>query len=483
MDITFSWFADAGAWPERPGDKDAALDQAVVGPNALLDHIETMLGLGRPAIANLKRIAVYRRKIEAAGGDRFWSESFALDPWSSSRELLRWRDELVEAGWRAGIGASRRRLADLAAAETLGPPLPLGRADRLRAALAALGAGADIRLRSLSLVDARETLPAGWRALVDALEQRGVTVEQIAPPTPAAALGADLRRIASGDQDSALRRDGSLTLLTADTELTASEALAAWLGADADANSGVTFVTGDDTTLLDHALANHGLPRLGAAPSSSHRVLLQILPLSFALAWNPPDPNRLLDFLLLPMSPLRRAAANKLADVVAESPGVGGDAWQAAWREIDELLSRDEKWADPNKRAERLAEWREFVEPERHDPTVGIPRAAARRIAASVKSWAARRFSADEDPLYFTLAQMASEMATAIDANGLERFDRLLIERMIEELSDVGAADPGAIAEAAPWRAVSHPGAVWGPAKTIVWWRFADSSEASAEAR
>ena len=150
MDITFLWFADAGAWPERPGDKDAALDQAVVGPNALLDHIETMLGLGRPAIANVKRIAVYRRKIEAAGGDRFWSESFALDPWSSSRELLRWRDELVEAGWRAGMGASRRRLADLAAAETSGPPLPLGRADRLRAALAALGAGANIRLRSLS---------------------------------------------------------------------------------------------------------------------------------------------------------------------------------------------------------------------------------------------------------------------------------------------------------------------------------------------
>ena len=265
--------------------------------------------------------------------------------------------------------------------------------------------------------------------------------------------------------------------------MTAAEALAAWLGADADANSGVTFVTGDDTTLLDHALANHGLPRLGAAPSSSHRALLQVLPLAFALAWNPPDPNRLLDFLLLPMSPLRRAAANKLADVVAESPGVGGDAWQAAWREIDDHLSRDENWADPKKRAEVLAEWREFVEPERHDPTVGMPLGAARRIAASVKSWAARRFSADQDPLYLTLAQMASELDAAIDATDLERFDRLLIERMIEELSDVGAADPGAIAEAAPWRAVSHPGAVWGPAKTIVWWQFADSSEASAEAR
>jgi len=483
VDLTFLWFADAGAWPERPGGAAASLDQAVVGPNALLDHVETMLGLGRPAVANVKRIAVYRQKIEASGGPRFWSESFALDPWSSSRELLRWRDELIEAGWRPGVGAARRRLADLAAAETSGPALPLGRADRLRAAVAALDAGASVGLCSVMLVDSRETLPAGWRALLDALERRGVRIEQIAKPTPAAAAGADLRRVAAGGRDWPVRRDGSLTLLTADTELTASEALAAWLAADAEANAAVTFVTGDDTTLLDHTLANYGLPRLGTAPSSSHRALLQVLPLAFSLAWNPPDPNRLLDFLLLPMSPLRRAAANRLADAVAENPGVGGDAWQAAWNQIDEQMSRDDRWADPQKRAEQLAEWRELVEPERHDPTVGMPRAAARRIAASVKSWAARRFSADEDPLYLTLAQMASELDAAVDVSGLDRLDRLLIERMIEESSDVGAADPGAIAEAAPWRAVSHPGAVWGTAGTIVWWRFADSSEASAEAR
>ncbi|AZG78768.1 hypothetical protein [Methylocystis rosea] len=76
MDPAFAWFADNGAWPEHPGPGSAVVEQAIVGPARLLSHVETMLGLGRPAIAAVKRIVVYRRKLEAAGADRFWSDSF-----------------------------------------------------------------------------------------------------------------------------------------------------------------------------------------------------------------------------------------------------------------------------------------------------------------------------------------------------------------------------------------------------------------------
>ena len=51
---------------------------------------------------------------------------------------------------------------------------------------------------------------------------------------------------------------------------------------------------------------------------------------------------------------------------------------------------------------------------------------------------------------------------------------------MVEQAIDVGVSDPTAVAEAAPWRAVSHPGAVWGDAKSIVWWHFADVGESGA---
>jgi hypothetical protein len=273
VELVFSWFADSGAWPEFPGDGIAALDQEVAGPLRLLDHVETMLGLGRPGVAAVQRIAIYRRKIEACGPGRFWSDSFALDPWSSTRELLRWRDELIEAGWRPGMGSARRRLADLSAAEKAGHDLPLGQADRLRIAIDSLQGMTGLRLRSISLIDSRDTLPVGWRALVGALERCGVRVEQLVTKASTAAATCDLGMLLDGDRSESFKRDGSLTLLTSDTELAAAEAVAAWLAADPAANAGVTLVLGKDTALLDHALANRGLPRLGmpaelASPSA-----------------------------------------------------------------------------------------------------------------------------------------------------------------------------------------------------------------------
>ncbi|RTL89276.1 MAG: hypothetical protein EKK29_03165 [Hyphomicrobiales bacterium] len=467
MHLVFSWFADAGAWPEHPGAGNAVMDQAVVGPLRLLDHVETMLGLARPQAAAVKRIAIFQRKLLEAGADRFWSKSFEVDPWSATRELLSWRDELIEAGWKPRVGVTRSRLADLSAAETSGPSLPLGRADRLREVIEALKEKPSLRLSSITLVDDRSLLPVGWRALLDALERCDVRVEQMQQPS-APALD-----------------DGRLALLSADTEIVAAEALSAWLAADPENNEGLVFVLGKDTSLLDHALARAGLPRLGLSAQSPHRALLQVLPLAFALAWDPPDPRRLLDLLLLPTGPIPRRHANRLAGVVAAQPGVGGKEWLGAWAGIEEALAGEEG-ADAKKDAERIARWRAFAEPPRHDPKQGIPRIEAKTIADRVGSWALLRAASDEDgsgPLFHLLAGVAADLSEAIDTLGEERLDRVLIERMIEQAMGDGASDPLAVAEAAPWRAVSHPGAVWGEAKTIVWWHFADPEETSAAER
>jgi ATP-dependent helicase/nuclease subunit B len=477
--LVFAWFADAGAWPEHPGSGAAVVDEAVVGPMRLLDHLETMLGLGGPANPGVKRIAIYRRKLEAAGQEKFWSASFAVDSWSAARELLNWRDELVEGGWRPGARLASKRLADLGAAEMAGPDLPMGSADRLRAVIDALGEKRRLHLGPIELVDARALLPVGWRALLDALESCGVEIaERLDARLPTS--DNDLRRLTSPlSADGNLPRisgDTSLSLLVADTELAAAEALAAWLAADEKLNEGIVFVLGKDTALLDHALARAGLPRLGASAPSPHRALLQVLPLAYALAWNPPDPNRLLDFLLLPIGPLPRRVANRLARAIAEEPGVAGPKWLDAWADIEKQLAEAED-EDTRKRAKRLADWRAFVEPPRHDPLAGMPRLVARGIAERVSAWASSRFGTTDDPLFLFLATIAGDLAAAIDATEAERFDRLLIERMIEQTIGVGVADPTAMAEAAPWRAVSHPGAIWGEAKTIIWWHFADSGE------
>ena len=315
--------------------------------------------------------------------------------------------------------------------------------------------------------------------MLTALEAAGVSVHQMPIPARHCATG-DLGLLASGAKGMELSGDGAVVLLSADTEISASEAISAWLAADAEANRNLTFVLGKDTDLLDHALARYGLPRFGVSAPSPHRALLQVLPLAFSLAWEPPNPNRLLDFLLLPTSPLPHSAARKLAKVVAENPGVGGDEWVSTWDMIAaELPDR----ADPAKHTARVATWRAFLEPARHDPKAGIPRLEARAVADRVAQWAAKRAATDDDELMATLGQISADLSAAIDATGLDRLDRVLIERMIEEALSNGVPDPSSVAEASPWRAVRHPGGVWGAVGTVVWWHFADSGETSTFSR
>lgn len=477
--LVFSWFADGGAWPEHPGLDTTSVDAAVVGPLGLLDHLETMLGLGAPAVGGAHRIAAWSAKLASAGADRFWSRSFATDQWSTARELLTWRDELVEAGWRPSLPISSRRIADLAAAEAAGPALPLGVADRLRAVIDAFADGPALPLRAVETIDARDDLPIGWRTLLDRLAAHGTAVTERRPAAPAG-TARDLDRLltpfATDGTRPALVGDDTVTRLVADTETMAAEALAAWLVADPRANDDLVFVLGKDTDLLDHALHRAGLPRLGGSAVSPHRALFQILPLAFRLAWSPPDPATLLDFLLLPVSPLPRWVANRLATQISETPGTGGPVWEETFADIARRHAELEPDATPSARAAIEAGWRAFVEPERHDPESGIPVAAARAVAGRVATWATARGAITGDDLFRTLASTAADLVAAIDATGAERLDRLLAERMIEQVIGEGVDDPTAVTEAAPWRRVVHPGAIWGPAGTVVWWHFADGS-------
>lgn len=460
MDLVFSWYADGGVWPEHPGQTAAVVDKAVVGASGLLDHVETMLGLGRPETSNVHRIAVYRQKLKESGGSRFWSASFDADSWSATRELLNWRDELISAGWKPGIGSDRSRLADLSAAENAGPTVPFGQADRLRLAIETLQSKPTLTIKTIQLIDKRAYLPNAWRALLDGLETSGVKI------------------IDAHENNQLAESSVKLTLIKSDTEIAASELLASWLGASSEENKNLVFILGKDTALLDHYLRNAGLPRLGKSTTSPHRSLLQILPLAYALAWDPPNPISMLDFLLLPVSPLSRQAANQLASVVAKSPGIGSDDWHKAWENIEKSFSELEN-ADPTKDARKLKVWRAFLEPERFDPFKGMTKSAAREIAGRVASWATQRSSVNTDPLLTTLVFIASDLERAIEATQQDMLDRVLIERMIEQAIGTGVADPMAFAEAAPWRSVSHPGAIWGQAKTIIWWNFADTGEVS----
>lgn len=474
MHLVFGMAADNQSYPEAPG-LGASVGAAVVGPSGLLEMLATQTGLTRPDVPSLLRVAAWQSKLQRAGVGmpRFWSESLAVDPWSTAWHLLEWRDSLVEAGWtpaRAGATVSPRRVKDLADAELSGPDLPPGRADRLREIIWAITRGERVEIALVGLIEEENLLPPGWRHLMSALRSAGIRVHHLDPPPPIGA-GTDLatfQRFLRDGHRERLRGDGTVVEIEAGTSLLAAECVAGWIANDPDAGRGTVVLSDGDTALLDQALQRRGLPVLGLSAPSPLRIGFQVIALCFAVVWKPLDVDKLLQLLTLPHSPIASWAAGHLAAALSEEPGIGGAAWARAWVRIDAELREK---AEADEARELLEEWRFWLRVGRFERVSGMPTEAAIEICRRLGEWAATAEEVERGRLRRGLVEAARNLRAALAMLGQAAVvGRQMDQMLFQALKDL--PDPARCAEEGGIRAVAGPGALWGPADRVVWWRF-----------
>ncbi len=449
-----------------------------MGPAGIVSALETVLGIGRPATAQVVRIAAMLGRMALdidAHPAAFYAASFALDPWSTAREILSWRDGLIATGW-TGSPTGFERLDALARLEC--EDLATGLYDRLRCVEAMIAAHGCRRISAITLVDERAHLEPCWARLMDLMENAGVTVAE-GLKAVAASGGSDLAKakafLREGRIES-LEGDGSLVFIEADTQILAADAVAQWLAAEEAAGQPEALVIAEDgnTAFLDKALAAHGLPTLGRSSASQWRGTLQILPLAFSIAWAPLNPRALLDLLNLPRSPIPRFAASRLGRALIKEPGTGAHIWADAWDGIRKVLL-DRHKDDPNCEAavaQLLEKWRGWTTGGLFERAFGMPRSQVLAIAQRVSAWAIEADAGKGDPLLLSLAGAANAVAQASSIIELEIFPALLVDRMIEQAMGDGCRNPAHIAQAGGLRSVKAPSAIWGPARTVIWWDF-----------
>jgi ATP-dependent helicase/nuclease subunit B len=485
MDVVFGLWVDSGAAPDHAGSEGGSLGAPVVGPSGLLDILETATGLGEPPVAQVVRIAAFQSALERLGGDRFWSRSLAMDPWATARTLLQWRDELVNLGWRPSDGWMGSRLVDLAAAANEASELPRGIADRTARLLRTFAGDAPSPLRRIRLIDPLDVHPSSLRRLVGRLKELGTVVEPIAfaAAAPAGTALGRLQRwmLAGGTATSGA--DGTVTVATSSSTPLAVEVLGQWFAVRG-AEPAALVAQDGDTDVLDHGLCGAAQPRAGRSRRSPHRGSLQLLLLAFKTGWRPFDPHALMELLVFAGSPVPPRAAWRLAAALEEAPGRGGTGWTEAWAAIEaaELERAGEDARQRNDAEARLARWRAWAEPEGADPATGTPVGQALAICERVTLWATRRHSVTSDSLYLATATLAGEVRGALASLDRSHLPRNLVERIIDQALDLGHPNPGTAAEAARWRCVSHPGAVWAPVPAVVWWNFRHTAEGAARA-
>lgn len=449
LKLTFDSSFDQGYWPGPLTDNRATAGEIWVGQLGLLSAMETMTGLRGPGTPPVLRAASLVPEIRTKQG--FWSASAEVDPLGTATRLLQWRDYLCLHGWQGEECSDRLRELAHVTKDVL-PGIP----ERLLALKEKLNWTSNT-VSTLTLLQPLDELPLRWQQVINALKENGtdVTPQKII----ASKAGGDLA--ASRKKGFEPQFDGSLQMLRPQTPAQAAHETAAWLsGLD---NLDSTVIIGSDS-ILDEALHRFGLPCTGAGIPVYDNALLQILPLVLEMAWTPPNPQRALELLILPVSPVPRNIALRLAKALHNYPAVGSEAWQKNMH--DGLQSIE----DQNRRSKILARVQAVFK-----SSISKGDYPASEIITRIdliRSWARGRMEYIPDDLNWqALIAQLDNARRLVDISGLKHFTAPQIKRMIYDLTQESARLP-LFPSQAGLAHVSSPECLAGTAKNVVWWSF-----------
>jgi ATP-dependent helicase/nuclease subunit B len=217
---------------------------------------------------------------------------------------------------------------------------------------------------------------------------------------------------------------------------------------------------------------------LALSPRSARRPVIQTLALALALRWKPLDPRDLLAFLVHPVSPMSNGLRRKLASIVADRPGMGGNEWNRTVEEHRRRLTQ--RFAtDPAAQRKALKRSEEdltrWVTVERFDPMAGAPGTELASTCAVIASWAIVKASSEDLPpamleQYLQLASHASDLAAILKS--LSSVTRAQLELLLEQTIGKGTRCNHTVAEAGQVPRLHTPAALLEPVDTLLWWDF-----------
>lgn len=453
-------------------DEVGHVGRAVWDARDLLEDLELRLGLPKALVSHGVRVQQWSKRLakllaESDGKPPYFAAAYREDPTGTAAQLLKLRDELVEAGWSGEPLPAGERLLTLSRLSVMTePPLPAGRADRLAAVEAELGRVTWAPYTALDLIDVVELWPGRWRRIFERLATLGTRLNTAQPSWPSPTGETDLERFQRAlrgevqDKARPLAGDGSLVLLRAPTSSMVAEPTAALLAADSSPSTVV--VRGVDAGSLDAALPRQGLARQGTYESSRWRPALQVLRLALAVAFVPRNPQRVLELVALTSGPFAGRAGHVLASALCERPGLGNAKWSQAKKELSaEQQARVEQWLE----APQLN-------------AAGAPREAVLEVAERVLEWLSARTFLRPEPSWLSATTQARAFVEALHVDARAYLDRPAVEQLLQDLTEERATSVAAVEEAGRIDHVDSPDRLLVSRERVVWWSFAGQQAA-----
>ena len=451
------------------------------GPSGLLAYLESQMGLGTPEIPAALRIESYREALEEYKNNHpkvFYAESFSVDEIQTAAHLLSLRDELrlSNFSWKKEKGMPEYlevfvSLEERASENKSGKPALFnkGFSDRWQNVVSNLPFF-QIPIQKISLVEAREDLPHYVQDLFSLLEKKGIIFEPYSFEFPE--QKGDLKLLSdffSGKKSkSKLSNDKSILIVNTRSENDSSEIIAQFC----------SFAAGSPVLLSEHPLSDldsvfsqYWLPVTGEAHSSSVRPILQILPLAFSVIWKPLNVHRLLEFLLLPLQPVKKAVRSKLAECMSDKPGIGSERWNEILKEFPDEQKSVQFWID-NQRFEES----------------GVPVKHLEKIARELSRWSAALSAVIEkaaenetepDPFQARQLRLLSSQSSSL-AEILSRRTGNISRIQLDHLIGLVAGGGLPVSERGPeeghLKILRNPGSILEPADELFWYLCTEPS-------
>ena len=466
--ITFGNHLDG----QRAASPTDSLGVSVVGPLGFLNILETQLGLLKLHPSQAERIVQYRDCLQKLDSEqRFYHRSFATDPLGTAACLLDWRDQWILHGWDGTMVAeSPKRLLDLTDVEALASTaVSLNIGQRLQVVQSALQhRKPDIAL--IQLVDPIEIFPLRWRTVLAALPIVGpVGLVDAGGGTAIGFLGALQQQLLATTTGQPLAKiawqdDDSVVVVQAETPTLADHWLATQLATDRP----TLLVTGGDGARLDAQLAAARLPRQGLKETSAFRPALQVLPLALELLWTPLNYAALMQFLTHPVCPIPGYARRRLAEKVADAPGIGGDYWHRTLARIDEHYGEDKA---PQIR-EQITTW---IEHTRFPSDAGAALDLVIERVARLADFFRLRLGEVDTARRLAFHAGYGQCKSCLDSlkelrdQGTTTIRPRQLQKLVVQATANGSDNPLWPAEVGAGQLVNHPGAVIEPVERVIW--------------
>ena len=466
--ITFGMQLDG----QRATQASDRLGVLTVGPQGLLDYLETQLGLIQIRPCAAQRTAAYRDCLARMDSpDRFYHASFAVDELGVAETLLEWRDTWSLHGWDGTVGAdANQRLRDLADIEPLARQhVAASMGERLQHVLAAL-AQRRPPIAQLRLVDDWAIYPQRWQAVLERLPHEQASAPMGASQGFLGRLQTCLRQQAEGAQCDPLtwEDDGTVTVVQAQTRVLG----ASWLSRTLAHSTPTLLVASSQGSRLDAHLAGANQARHGLQENNDLRPALQVLPLVMELLWAPLDYRALLQFLTHPVCPIRRFARQQLASKLADAPGIIGPRWEQVLEDIEKHYEN----ADAQSVRLSIAQW---VESPGYDPDAGAPLKEVLDRTQLLQEYFRLRLG-NEAPAQSLAARAGYAQCSAcmetldtLLAQGVSTLRQRQLQQVIEQATGSGTDNLLNVAQVGAHLAVSQPGAAIEPTDQVIWWEVA----------